>query len=106
MIGNRPAGLLSPNKVSAIARPPNSPGYHASRIAGTCRAAQAMLSGRPFCKHQHDGLAGAADGFQKFFLFAGKIQIGAIIAFAGYFLPFAQAENHHICLFGNSHGLV
>ena len=33
-ITSLPAGLFSPKSVSAIARPPNSPGYHASSIAG------------------------------------------------------------------------
>ena len=72
---NRPAGLLSPKSVSAMAVPPNSPGYHASRIAGTCSLAQPMVSGLPFSSTNTVGLPAGHHGFEQRFLIARQIEI-------------------------------
>ena len=56
LTGKWPDGLASPNSMSATPLPPWLPGYQASRMAGTCSAAQEISSGRPFTSTRTTGL--------------------------------------------------
>ena len=46
-----------------------------------------------------------ATASNKFFLFAGKTQTGAVKSFAGNFLPFTQAKDHHVGFSCQRHGV-
>ena len=90
LTGSLPPGFTSPKRTSATALPPSVPGYQASRMAGTCSAAQRISSGRPFEKDEHDRLAGGDDGFKHLLLNAGQIEGGARGGFAAHAGDFAH----------------
>jgi len=48
-MGSRPAGLLTPASVRAMAEPPSTPGYQASRMALACWLAQFSATAEPLC---------------------------------------------------------
>src|SRR5207247_9542108 len=58
--GRRPLGLWGPERTSATAVPPSSPGYHASRIAAACCCAQLIPSALPLVSTTMSGFPVAA----------------------------------------------
>lgn len=72
-MGRRPDGECKPNNISAIARPPFSPGYQASKMASTCSCSQVNDIGRPFWRTRITGVPVSTISFRNSSCFPGSV---------------------------------
>ena len=86
-------GSFSPASVSAMAVPPSSPGYHASRIAAACSLAHLTASALPFNMHDDHWLSGCRYCFQQLLLDCGQFNCCAVTAIE------ARHVNRHLFSF-------